>query len=219
MMDYQPFIISFEVSLATVSILSIVGILISYVLAFNKNILIDILEPLVMSPLVLPPTVLGFYILQIFGISGVIGKFFDSLGIRLVFNFWGLLIGSIVYSLPFSVSPIAAGFRAIPKSLIEASYTLGKSKFYTLLKIIIPNSKYSILSALILVFSHTMGEFGVVLMVGGDIPDKTRTASIAIFDYVQELNYKDANISAVILFAIAMVSLISLQILKHLQER
>ena len=219
MIDYQPFIISFEVSLATVSILSIVGILISYVLAFNKNILIDILEPLVMSPLVLPPTVLGFYILQIFGISGVIGKFFDSLGIRLVFNFWGLLIGSIVYSLPFSVSPIAAGFRAIPKSLIEASYTLGKSKFYTLLKIIIPNSKYSILSALILVFSHTMGEFGVVLMVGGDIPDKTRTASIAIFDYVQELNYKDANISAVILFAIAMVSLISLQILKHLQER
>lgn len=219
MMDYQPFIISFEVSLATVSILSIVGILISYVLAFNKNILIDILEPLVMSPLVLPPTVLGFYILQIFGISGVIGKFFDSLGIRLVFNFWGLLIGSIVYSLPFSVSPIAAGFRAIPKSLIEASYTLGKSKFYTLLKIIIPNSKYSILSALVLVFSHTMGEFGVVLMVGGDIPDKTRTASIAIFDYVQELNYKDANISAVILFAIAMVSLISLQILKHLQER
>ncbi len=218
-MDSEPFLISFELSTITMLILGIVGIGISYFLAFKRSIIVDILEPIIMSPLVLPPTVLGFYILEIFGVSGSVGKFLNHFDLKLVFNFWGLLIGSIIYSLPFSVSPIIAGFRAIPKSLIEASYTLGKSKFHTLLKVIIPNAKYSIISALVLVFSHTIGEFGVVLMVGGDIPGKTRTASIAIFDYVQELNYKDANISALILFSIAMISLIFLQILKRLQER
>jgi molybdate transport system permease protein len=168
---------------------------------------------------VLPPTVLGFYIIYIFGLQSPLGRFLNNIGIHLLFNFNGLLLGSIIYSLPFAVSPVVSGFRSVPKSIIEASYSLGKSKFYTLLRVIIPNSKYSIISALVLVFSHTIGEFGVVLMVGGDIPDKTRTASIAIFDYVQELNYKQANITALILFAIAMSTLIFLQILKRFQER
>ena len=219
MIDYSPFLISFEVAISTTLVLGVVGIFISYFLAFSKSVWADIVEPFIMSPLVLPPTVLGFYIIYIFGLGSPIGQFLNHFGIKLMFNFNGLLLGSIIYSLPFAVSPIVSGFRSVPKSIIEASYTLGKSKFYTLLRVIIPNSKYSIISALVLVFSHTIGEFGVVLMVGGDIPDKTRTASIAIFDYVQELNYKQANITALILFAIAMSTLIFLQILKRLQER
>jgi len=219
MIDYSPFLISFEVAISTTLVLGVVGIFISYFLAFSKSVWADIVEPFIMSPLVLPPTVLGFYIMYIFGLQSPLGRFLNNIGIHLLFNFNGLLLGSIIYSLPFAVSPVVSGFRSVPKSIIEASYTLGKSKFYTLLKVIIPNSKYSIISALVLVFSHTIGEFGVVLMVGGDIPGKTRTASIAIFDYVQELNYKQANITALILFAIAMSTLIFLQILKRLQER
>ncbi len=218
-MDYKVFLISFELATSTTLVLGVVGIFIAYFLAFNKSILVDVIEPLIMSPLVLPPTVLGFYIIYIFGLGSPIGQFLNHyLGIKLVFNFKGLLFGSIIYSLPFAVSPVLSGFRSVPKSIIEASYTLGKSKFYTLLRVIIPNAKYSIISSLVLVFSHTIGEFGVVLMVGGDIPDKTRTASIAIFDYVQELNYKYANITALILFGIAISTLIFLQILKRLQE-
>ncbi|AEF19321.1 MULTISPECIES: molybdate ABC transporter permease subunit [unclassified Hydrogenobaculum] len=219
MIDYSPFLISFEVAISTTIVLGVVGIFISYFLAFSKSVLADIVEPFIMSPLVLPPTVLGFYIMYIFGLQSPLGRLLNNIGIHLLFNFNGLLLGSIIYSLPFAVSPVVSGFRSVPKSIIEASYTLGKSKFYTLLKVIIPNSKYSIISALVLVFSHTIGEFGVVLMVGGDIPGKTRTASIAIFDYVQELNYKQANITALILFAIAMSTLIFLQILKRFQER
>ncbi len=218
-MDYQAFLISFELAISTTLILSVMGIFIAYFLAFSKSIWADILEPFIMSPLVLPPTVLGFYIIYIFGLGSTIGQFLNHLGIKLVFNFKGLLFGSIIYSMPFAVSPVISGFRTVPKSIIEASYTLGKSKLFTLLRVIIPNSKYSIMSSLVLVFSHTIGEFGVVLMVGGDIPDRTRTASIAIFDYVQELDYKSANETALILFAIAMISLFSLQILKRLQER
>ncbi|MGC9144384.1 molybdate ABC transporter permease subunit [Hydrogenobaculum sp.] len=218
-MDYKVFLISFELATSTTLVLGVVGIFIAYFLAFSKSLWADIVEPFIMSPLVLPPTVLGFYIIYIFGLGSPIGQFLNHFGIKLVFNFKGLLFGSIIYSMPFAVSPVVSGFRSVPKSIIEASYTLGKSKFYTLLRVIIPNSKYSIVSALVLVFSHTIGEFGVVLMVGGDIPDKTRTASIAIFDYVQELNYKDANITALILFGIAMSTLIFLQILKRLQER
>jgi molybdate transport system permease protein len=219
MIDYSPFLISFEVAISTTIVLGVVGIFISYFLAFNKSIWIDMIEPFIMSPLVLPPTVLGFYIMYMFGLQSPFGRFLNNIGIHLLFNFNGLLLGSIVYSLPFAVSPVVSGFRSVPKSIIEASYTLGKSKFYTLLKVIIPNAKYSIINALVLVFSHTIGEFGVVLMVGGDIPGKTRTASIAIFDYVQELNYKQANITALILFAMAMSTLIFVQILKRLQER
>ncbi|MFP3254612.1 MAG: molybdate ABC transporter permease subunit [Hydrogenobaculum sp.] len=219
MIDYSPFLISFEVAISTTLVLGVVGIFISYFLAFSKSVWADIVEPFIMSPLVLPPTVLGFYIMYIFGLQSPLGRFLNNIGIHLLFNFNGLLLGSIIYSLPFAISPVVSGFRSVPKSIIEASYSLGKSKFYTLLRVIIPNSKYSIISALVLVFSHTIGEFGVVLMVGGDIPDKTRTASIAIFDYVQELNYKQANITALILFAIAMSTLIFLQILKRFQER
>jgi molybdate transport system permease protein len=164
-------------------------------------------------PLVLPPTVLGFYLLAVFSPTSLLGSFLnDSLGLRLLFSFQGLVFASMIYSLPFMVQPIQAGFAGLPPNLAEASAVLGKNRLSTLFRILLPNIQTSLITALVLTFAHTIGEFGVVLMIGGNIPGETRVASIAIYDAVETMNYEAANKYSLILFALAFVILLTVNI-------
>jgi molybdate transport system permease protein len=159
-------------------------------------------------PLVLPPTVLGFYILLALGSKSPIGRWWESLtGHTLAFTFEALVIGSVIYSLPFTVQPLAAAFSTVDRKLVAASATLGASRLRTFFRIILPLSVSGLLTAIALTFAHTMGEFGVVLMVGGNIPGVTRTVSIDIYDQVQATNYAAANQTALVLLAISFVAL------------
>jgi len=193
-MDWQPIILTFKLALITTVILFFLSIPISYWLAHTRSKAKPIIEALVSLPLVLPPTVLGFYLLIAFSPSSGFGHWIETnIGLRLVFSFEGLVIASIIYSLPFMVQPIHSGLSNLPKYLQESAFILGKSKYQTLLKILLPNIKTSLLTGIVLAFAHTIGEFGVVLMIGGNIPGKTKVASIAIYDEVESLNYPAAN--------------------------
>ena len=153
-------------------------------------------------PLVLPPTVIGFYLLIVFSPKYFLGHFLESIfGVRVVFSFTGLVIGSVLFSLPFMVNPIKAGLQNFPCALMEASYCLGKSPWETLRRVILPNIKPALLTGIVMAFAHTIGEFGVVLMIGGNIPGETRLASIAIYNEVEALNYDTAGLYALILVA------------------
>lgn len=172
------------------------------------------IEALVAMPLVLPPTVLGFYLLLFFGQSSALGRFLqDTIGLRLIFSFEGLVFASVIYSLPFMVQPIQSGLSKIPQNLREAAYLMGKSKWETLLKVEIPNIKPALLTGLVLTFAHTIGEFGVVMMIGGNIPGETKVASIAIYDEVESLNYDAANQYALFLIASTFVILLSVYLI------
>lgn len=209
MMDWQPLILTFELALVTTLFLLVISIPLSYWLAYTKSRIKPVIETLVSMPLVLPPTVLGFYLLVAFSPSNSFGSWLDEyLGLRLIFSFEGLVIASIIYSLPFMVHPIQAGFSSLPSSISDASYVLGKSKTTTLFKVLLPNIKTSLLTGIVLAFAHTIGEFGVVLMIGGNIPGKTKVASIAIYDEVEALNYAAANSYSLILFAITFCILL-----------
>ena len=209
-MEWGPIILTFKLALVTTSILLVLSIPLAYWLAYTKNKFKPIFETLVSMPLVLPPTVLGFYLLIAFSPSFFFGQWLDEwFGLRLVFSFEGLVIASVLYSLPFMVHPIQAGFSNLSSSLTEASFVLGKSKTTTLFKVLLPNIKPSLLTGIVLAFAHTIGEFGVVLMIGGNIPDKTKVASIAIYDEVESLNYGAANTYSLILFAVTFVVLLS----------
>jgi molybdate transport system permease protein len=182
---------------------------IAYYLAYSKSKLKPVIETLVSMPLVLPPTVLGFYLLLIFSPSNAFGNWIENtIGFKFVFSFPGLVLGSLIYSLPFMVHPIQSGLVKFPANLIEASYVLGKSKWETFRRILLPNIKPSLLTGIILSFAHTIGEFGVVLMIGGNIPGKTKVASIAIYDEVEAMNYNVANQYSLILFIICFLILL-----------
>jgi molybdate transport system permease protein len=160
-------------------------------------------------PLVLPPTVIGFYLLLAFSPNSGLGSWIEStFGLRLVFSFPGLVLASIIYSLPFMVHPILSGFRGLPHNLKDAAYTLGKSKMVTLFRVLLPNLKAALLTGSVLTFAHTLGEFGVVLMIGGNIPGSTKVASIAIYDEVESMNYAAANVYALILFGLTFAILL-----------
>ncbi len=209
-MDWQPLFLTFQLAIITTLILLVIGIPLAYWLAYAENRLKSVVEALVSMPLVLPPTVIGFYLLLLLSPSNGLGWWLDNwLGIRLVFSFEGLVLGSVIYSLPFMVQPIQSGFQSLPKSYKEAAYLLGKSRWTTLKKVLLPNIKPSLLTGIILAFAHTIGEFGLVLMIGGNIPNETRVASIAIYDEVESLNYDMANKYSMILFVIAFVILVS----------
>ncbi|MHB1106124.1 MAG: molybdate ABC transporter permease subunit [Lutibacter sp.] len=201
MIDLAPLWLTAELALITTAILLVVSLPLCYWLAFTKFKFKSVVEATVSLPLVLPPSVLGFYLLVAFSPQNAFGEFLNQyFDIQLVFTFEGLIIASVIYSLPFMVHPIQAGLKNLPASLREASFTLGKSKFTTLIKILLPNIKSSILTGIVLTFAHTVGEFGVVLMIGGSIPEETRVASIAVYDEVQAMNYDAANLYAGILF-------------------
>jgi len=193
----------------TTALLFMIGVPLAYFLAFSRWKVKPVLETLVSMPLVLPPTVIGFYMLMAFSpesrLGAILLEYFD---IRLVFTFGGLVLGSIIYSLPFMVQPIQSGFEHLPPNLAEASYTLGKSRRETLVRVLLPNIKPALLSGLVLSFAHTVGEFVVVLMIGGNIPGVTRVASIAIYDEVEALRYDNAREYALALVGFAFLILL-----------
>ena len=205
---YQTLLITFELAAITTVFLLIIGIPLAFYLSNTKTRLKPVLETFISMPLVLPPTVLGFYLLLAFSPeSALVEWLLTTFDIRLVFSFSGLVIGSIIYSLPFMVHPIQSGFENLPRSYSEASYILGKSKLQTIFRVLLPNMKPSILTGVVLSFAHTVGEFGVVLMLGGNIPGATKVASIAIYDEVENLNYTAANNYALILFIFSFMVL------------
>ncbi len=166
-------------------------------------------EALISMPLVLPPTVLGFYILLVFSPAWGPGKFLsENLGLQLIFSFEGLVLASIFYSLPFMVQPLQSGFASISPSLREAGQVLGKTPWQIFFRIILPNIKSSLLAGIVLSFAHTLGEFGVVLMIGGSIPGETRVAAIAIYEEVEALNYANAHAYAIILVLLSFTTLL-----------
>ncbi len=207
-MDWQAFWLTIRLATFVAASLIVLGIPIAYWIAFSGFRLKFLAEALVALPIVIPPTVLGFYVLLALGPRSALGHAWMSLtGHTLAFTFEGLVMGSILYSLPFAVQPFAASFAAVDKKLLAAAATLGASRFRTFLSVIFPLSIPGLVTGFALSFAHTMGEFGVVLMVGGNIPGVTRTVSIDIYDQVQALNYAAANQTALLLLTIAFVVL------------
>ena len=207
-MDWQAYLLTVKLAVVVTLILLVLGLPIAYWLTYSRRRWKFLVEAVVGMPLVLPPTVLGFYILLALGSKSPIGRWWESLaGHTLAFTFEALVIGSVVYSLPFTVQPLAAAFSTVDRKFVAASATLGASRLRTFFRIILPLSVSGLLTAIALTFAHTMGEFGVVLMVGGNIPGLTRTVSIDIYDQVQATNYTAANQTAMVLLAISFVAL------------
>jgi molybdate transport system permease protein len=207
-MNWQAFWLTIRLATLVAAVLAGLGLPVAYWIAYSRRRWKFLAEALVALPIVLPPTVLGFYVLVALGSRSPLGRWWQALtGHTLAFTFAGLVIGSIVYSLPFAVQPFAASFAAVDARLIAASSTLGASKPRTFFRVILPLSVPGLVTGIALSFAHTMGEFGVVLMVGGNIPGVTRTVSIDIYDQTQALNYSAANQTALLLLAISFVVL------------
>ena len=207
-MDWQAFALTLRLAALVSGTLVLLGLPIAYWLTFSRWRWKFLAEAVVALPIVLPPTVLGFYLLLALGTRSPLGRWWQSFtGHTLAFTFEGLVIGSVLYSLPFAVQPFAASFAAVDPKLMAASATLGVSKFSTFRRVILPLSKAGLVTGTALSFAHTMGEFGVVLMVGGNIPGVTRTVSIDIYDQVQASNYAAANETALVLLLIAFLVL------------
>ena len=210
-MDWPAILLSLKLSSMVCGFLLLIGTPIAYWVTFSRWRWKFLVESVVALPIVLPPTVLGFYILVAIGSQSPIGRAWAAWsGHGLAFTFEGLVIASLLYSLPFMVQPMTAAFSQIDHQLIEASSVLGASRLRTFIRVILPLSINGVITGAILTFAHTMGEFGVVLMVGGNIPGVTRTVSIAIYDQVQSLNYAAANRTALLLllFSFAVLSVV-----------
>jgi len=204
----QTLWITCKLAVFTTLILIIIGLPFAYWLTYSRFRLKPFVEALVSMPMVLPPSVIGYYMLIAYSPRYWFGAWLaETFNIRLAFTFEGVLIASVIFSLPFMIQPLHNGLRSLPDSLREASYTLGKTKAVTFFRVLIPNIKPSIITAVALTFAHSIGEFGVVLMVGGNMPGETRVASIAIYDEVQSLNFDTANKYAFILFAVSLILL------------
>lgn len=216
MIDLDPIVLTVKLALITTLILFIIAIPLCYWLTYSRFRFKAVIEAIISLPLVLPPSVLGFYILIAFSPANSFGKFLsEQFDIRLVFTFEGLILSSVLYSLPFMVNPIQSGLKNLPGTLQEASFTLGKSRFTTIMKIILPNIRTSLLTGIIMTFAHTIGEFGVVLMVGGSIPKETKVVSIAIYDEVESMNYHNANVYAGILFLFSFLILLTVYLINN----
>jgi molybdate transport system permease protein len=208
MIDWQSFELTLELAITVSAILLALGLPIAYWIAFSRRRWKFLVEAVVALPIVLPPTVLGFYVLVALGPRSPLGRWWIALtGHTLAFTFSGLVIGSIVYSLPFAVQPFAASFASVDRKLIASSATLGASPLRSFFRVTLPLSVPGLITGVALSFAHTMGEFGVVLMVGGNIPGVTRTVSIDIFDHVQASDYAGANGTALVLLAVCFVVL------------
>jgi molybdate transport system permease protein len=207
-MDWQAIALSLRLSASTTLALAAFGLPLAYWLTHTPWRGKFLVEAVVALPIVLPPTVLGFYLLIAMGPLSPLGRFYESLvGHRLPFTFQGLLVASIVYSLPFAVQPFASGFAMVERRMIEASWCLGQGRLATFFRVALPLAWPGVLTGIVLSFAHTMGEFGVVLMIGGNIPAVTRTASISIYDQVQALNYAAANQTSLVLLIFSFVVL------------
>lgn len=218
--NFEPFLISFKLAFFTTVILFILALPLSWYLSQTKSKYKPFIEAITALPIVLPPSVLGFYILWALSYNSPIGNFFEeTFGIKLVFNFTGLVIASCFYSLPFMVQPLQSGFESLNKNMLEASFVAGKGKIETIFKIAIPNIKPALLTAIIVTFAHTVGEFGVVLMVGGSIPGETKVASVAIYEFVEIMDYTSAHIYSGIMIVISFLVLLSVYIFNQKQNK
>ena len=207
-MDWSAILLSLKLSSLVCGFLLLIGTPIAYWVTFSTWRWKFLVESVVALPIVLPPTVLGFYILVAIGSQSPIGRAWAAWsGHGLAFTFEGLVIASILYSLPFAVQPMAVAFSQVDRQLLEASSVLGASRLRTFIRVILPLSINGVITGAVLSFAHTMGEFGVVLMVGGNIPGVTRTVSIAIYDQVQSLDYAAANKTALLLLLFSFVVL------------
>ena len=209
-MDWQAIWLSLRLSACTTLILAAFGLPLAYWLAQTRWRGKFLVEATVALPIVLPPTVLGFYVLMAIGPLSPLGRFYESLfGHRLPFTFQGLLVASVLYSLPFAVQPFISGFAAVDRRMMEASWSLGEGRLGTFLRVALPLAWPGVLTGLVLSFAHTTGEFGVVLMIGGNIPGVTRTVSISIYDEVQALHYAAANQTslALLIFSFAVLAI------------
>ena len=219
MIDLQPLWLTLQLAIPVTIILFFISIPLAWWLASKKNIAKIIIEVFVSLPLVLPPSVIGFYLLLAFSPGNAFGAWLEKyLDARLVFSFTGLLIASIIYSLPFMVHPVQSGFAGLSPHLAEASSSLGKTRWQTLIRVLLPNMKPALLTGIVLTFAHTVGEFGVVLMIGGNIPGKTRVASVAVYNEVEALNYHHANIYAAILLSVSFIILFMLYFYNRRQQ-
>jgi len=219
-MDFTPFILSFKLAAITSLILFVVALPLAWFLSQTDSKAKPFIEALTALPIVLPPSVLGFYILWALSYNSPIGAFFEEyFNVQLVFSFTGLVIASCFYSLPFMVQPLQSGFESLNKNMLEASYLAGKSKMQTIFQVALPNIKPALLTAIIITFAHTVGEFGVVLMVGGSIEGETKVASVAIYEMVEIMDYKMAHIYSLFMIALSFVVLLSVYLFNAKHNR
>ncbi|MGB7352827.1 MAG: molybdate ABC transporter permease subunit [Acidobacteriaceae bacterium] len=219
-MDLQALWLTLRLAATTAVVLMAIAIPVAFWITTTRSRWRPLVEALTTLPLLLPPTVLGFYLLVLLGDRTLVGRTIAHwLGHPLAFSFSGLVVGSVIYSLPFAVQPLTAGFHGVDPALIEQAKLLGASPSRLLREILIPLSVRSLVAATVLCFTHTVGEFGVVLMVGGDIPGATRTLSIAIYDQVQDFSYAAANRTSLLLLAISLVALLFLYARQHREDR
>ncbi len=218
-MDFAPFLLSFKLASMTTIILFAIALPLAWWLSQTTSKSKPFFEALTALPIVLPPSVLGFYLLVVLSPNSTVGGFFEDIfGLKLVFSFTGLVVASCFYSLPFMVQPLQSGFEALNKHMLEASYLAGKSKIQTVLKVALPNIKPSLITAIIITFAHTVGEFGVVLMVGGSIPNETKVASVAIYEMVEVMEYGQAHIYSAIMISMSFFVLLAVYIFNHKQK-
>ena len=214
-MDWQALALTLRLAALTTVLLLVIAVPLAYWIVSTRSGLRALVEAVTTLPLLLPPTVLGFYLLVLLGPRTAFGRAWIHLtGHPLAFSFAGLVAGSVIYSLPFAVQPMVAGFSGVDAALIEQARLLGARSWRILREVLLPLSVRSVVTAAVLCFTHTVGEFGVVLMIGGDIPGSTRTLSISIFDQVQDFSYAAANRTAL---ALVMVSVIALAVLYALR--
>ena len=219
-LELAPFWLSFKLAGITTLLLFIIAVPLSWWLARTRCRCKPFLEAVVSLPIVLPPSVLGFYILVALSQHSPLGAFFEeTFGIQLVFNFTGLVIASVFYSFPFMVQPLQSGFEGLNANMLEASYLAGKGKGETLLRVALPNIKPALLTAVIVTFAHTVGEFGVVLMVGGSIPGETKVASVAIYEMVEIMDYGAAHIYSAIMVALSFSVLLTVYLFNRRSGR
>ncbi|OGS23942.1 MAG: molybdenum ABC transporter permease subunit [Elusimicrobia bacterium RIFOXYB2_FULL_50_12] len=215
--EFTPFLVSLRLSFTVTALVMAVAMPVAYRLAFSRSRWKFIAESVLTLPLVMPPTVLGFYMLLAFSRNSPPGRIFsDTLGLPLVFSFSGIVAVSCIYSFPFALQPLKAGFESLDRAIIEASYTLGKSKLETFVSVVLPNIRPSLVTAVAMCFAHTMGEFGAILMIGGNIPGVTRVASIAVYDKVEQLDYFPAHVYSVLLLALGISVLM---VVHHVNRR
>ncbi|WP_257324109.1 molybdate ABC transporter permease subunit [Pseudoalteromonas prydzensis] len=217
--ELMAFWITFKLALLTSSILMVLCIPLAWWLNNSRSLVSRLIESLVTLPIVLPPTVLGFYLLMAFAPTTILGHQFEVLtGQQLAFSFSGILLGSLFYSLPFAMQPLQTAFAQFDNKVLDAAHSLGASPAQAFFQVTLPLCKHGIISAALLCFAHTVGEFGVILMIGGNIPGETQVLSVAIFDAVETMDYAKAyNLSAALLI-FAVITLVMINILKRKEQ-
>lgn len=215
-----PLFLTIKLATITTVILVLIGTPVAWWLANTRMKIKPVAEAVVALPIVLPPTVMGFYLLIFLSPQGGLGSFWVELtGQALTFSFTGLVIASVIYSFPFVVQPLQSAFETVGKDLMEAAHTLGAKPLDAFFSIAVPMAKRGYLTGFILGFAHTLGEFGVVLMIGGNIPGETRLISIAIYDHVESLEYKEAHVLSIILISFAFISMLLMYFLNYKKAR